>query len=233
MAEKEFPKEKGQAPLPEGLSLPQEVSGLKAKVSGFSSKLFGIIKFLLGILLLPFVYSSTLAFLNESRALGKVMNIYFFSGIIGFLITYLFIYEPAIVYSRGQKILGAVFRFFTPLVRVAPYLLPIYTIILLFIYSLFSLFNKSAEPLRYFVFLFGFSLALHLIFSAKSLRMRKGDFLKSNYIFGFSFVYIINLTIMALGFSLIFGKFSFVNFCNNSFQLAHCVFLALFKQLFL
>lgn len=233
MEEKEFLKEKDTAPLPEGLSFPQEAGGLKARISGFTGKLFGIFKFLLGVLLLPFVYSSTMAFFNESRALGRIINISFFGGIGGFLIIYLFIYEPAIVYNKGQKILGAVFKFFTPLVRVAPYLLPIYTIILLVIYSLFSWVSKTPEPIRYFVFLFGFTLALHLIFSAKSLRSRKGDFLKANYIFGFSFVYIINLAIMAFGFSLIFDKFSFVNFCNNFLQAGKFIFSVLFKQLFL
>lgn len=233
MEEKRFPKEKLPPLLPEEFAFPEEKSGLKAKISWFSRSLFGIIKFLLGILLLPFVYSTTLAFLNESAALDKATINSFYAGIFSFLIIYLFIYEPAIVYNRGQKILGAVFKFFTPLVRVAPYLLPIYTIILLVIYSLFSLVNKPPGALSYFVFLFGFTIALHLIFSARSLRSRKGDFLKSNYIFGFSFVYIINLAIMAFGFSLIFDKFSFVNFCNNSFQAAHSIFSAIFSQLFL
>lgn len=233
MNEKESPKEKLPASLPEGFAFPEKEGGLKAGISGFSRNLFGIIKFLSGVSLLPFVYSATSAFLNESAALDKTIVEYFFAGITGFLIVYLFIYEPAIVYNKGQKILGALFRFFTPLVRVAPYLLPVYTIILLAVYSLFSLANKQAEPLRYFVFLFGFSIALHLIFSAKSLRSRKGDFLKANYIFGFSFIYVINLAIMAFGLSLIFDKFSFVNFCNNSLQRAGFIFSSLFNQLFL
>ena len=219
MEEKEFPK--------------SESGGLKSKLSGLYNRSFGIIKLILGVCLLPFVYSATMAFLNEGMALDKAANAYFFSGIIGFLIVYLFVYEPVIIYTKGQKILELIFRFFTPLVKVAPYLLPIYTILLLVFYPLYTLLDKSANPLKAFMFLFGFSIAMHLVFSARSLRSKQGDFLKSNYIFGFSFVYILNIAILALGLSLFFAKFSFVNFCNQTFQLAQAVFSAVFRQLFL
>jgi len=203
------------------------------KISGLSHRLFGVIKLILGISLLPFVYSATVAFYNELGILEKTVTNYFFGGIICFLMIYLFIYEPIIIYNKGQKILEAVFRFFTPLVKVAPYLLPIYTIILFLIYLLYSLVSKSNVSIKYFVLLFGFSMGLHLVFSARSLRLRQSDFLKANYIFGFSLIYIINLALLSLCFSFIFDKFSLVNFFNNSFQMAKNIFYAAFKQLFL
>ncbi|MFH0738794.1 MAG: hypothetical protein V2A59_02930 [Candidatus Omnitrophota bacterium] len=220
MEEKEFPK-------------PESAGSLKSKLGGLYNRSFGIIKLILGICLLPFVYSATRAFLNESSVLDKATSLYFYSGLVSFLVVYLFIYEPVIIYARGQKILEAIFRFFTPLVKVAPYLLPIYTILLLVLYPFYANFDKSANTLRIFMLLIGFSIALHLVFSAKSLRSKQGDFLKSNYIFGFSFVYIINIAILALGFSLFFAKFSFVNFCNQTFQIAQSIFSEGFKQLFL
>ena len=126
-----------------------------------------------------------------------------------------------------------VFNFFKPIVKVAPYLLPIYTIVLLIIYGLLSLVTASAWLLKYSMFLFGFSIALHLVFSAKSIRTKKSDFLKANYIFGFSFVYIVNVFILALGMSLIFKEFSLVNFFSVSFQAAKGILHAVVKQLFL
>ncbi len=149
------------------------------------------------------------------------------------MVVYLFIYEPVRIYNRGHKILENIFRFFAPLVKVAPYLLPIYTIILFPLCGLFLLVSKNSSAIEYFVFLFGFSIALHLVFSAKTLRSRKGDLLKWNYIFGFSFVYIVNLIILAFGLNILFDKFSFVSFCNNSFQVAGSIFHAVFRQLFL
>ncbi len=200
---------------------------------GLSSKLFGIIKFILGICLLPFVYSTSLAFLNQFSLVEKSIQGYFWSGISTLLIVYLFIWEPAVIYVKGQKLLEMIFIFFKPLVRLAPYVLPVYTILLFIIYGLLSLVIKSAWLVRYSIFLIGFTLALHLVFSAKSIRSKKSDFLKANYIFGFSLVYIINLGIVAFCINLIFREFSFVNFCNSAFQAAGNIFYAVFKQLFL
>jgi len=235
MGKKEFPNIEDKI-LPE----PSGISSIRA---GLSNKAFGIIKFILGVCLLPFVYTSSVSFINEFTLIERPLQNYFWSGIITFLFIYLFIWEPVIIYTKGQKLLELVFSFFKPLVRVAPYLLPIYTIVLFIVYGILSFVfsaggasafcGKSSAPTNYFIFLFGFSMGLHLVFSAKSIRSRKNDFLKGNYIFGFSFVYIINVLLLTFCLNLVFDKFSFVNFFNNSFQMAKDIFYVVFKQLFL
>ncbi len=224
--------EKKESPKRENRPLPKFDAG-PAKIPGLSAKAFGVIKFILGICLLPFVYSSSVSFLNEFGALDKAAQNNFWAGLITLLIIYLFVWEPAIIYAKGQRILEIVFTFFRPLVRVAPYLLPIYTLILFLGYWVLSFFIHSGHLLSTFLFLFGFSLGLHLIFGAKSLRTKQEDFLKANYLFGFSFVYLLNLFLAALILNLVFAKFSLVNFLNNSFQTARGVFEAVFRQLFL
>jgi len=200
---------------------------------GLSNKVFGIIKFGLGICLLPFVYSTSIVFFNQFGLIEKSLQGYFWSGAIALLIIYLFIWEPAIIYAKGQKLLEMIFIFFKPLVKLAPYVLPVYTIVLFIIYGLFSLAVKSAWLVQYSLFLIGFTFALHLVFSAKSIRSKKSDFLKANYIFGFSMIYIIDVAILAFCMNLIFKEFSFVNFSNSAYQAASNIFYALFKQLFL
>jgi len=206
--------------------------GAKPKLAAFSGKLFGVIKFILGICLLPFMYSTTTSFLAEFSKVEFPLQNYFWYGISSFLVIYLFIWEPAIIYAKGQRILEVIFTFFRPLVRVAPFLLPIYFIILMIAYGLVSFFSKSQEMTNFFVFLFGFSMAFHLVFSAKTLRTKQDDFLRANYIFGFSFLYLINLMLLAFLFSFIFDKFSFVHFCNASYQSTGGIFSAIFSQLF-
>ena len=207
--------------------------GISGKFSELYSKLFGVIKFILGICLLPFVYSSSVAFLGQFGLVDKGLQDCLWSGVIVFLIIYLFIWEPATIYTKGHQILELIFNFFKPLVKVAPFLLPIYTIVFLAFYGLLALFIKSGWLIQYAMFLFGFTIILHLVFSSKAIRTKKGDFLKGNYIFGFSFIYILNVALLALGFSLISKEFSFVNFCNISFGIASKIFYAVFKQLFL
>ncbi|MCM8781722.1 MAG: hypothetical protein NC828_01530 [Candidatus Omnitrophica bacterium] len=202
------------------------------RLSKASGKIFSIIKLLIGLCLLIFVYASSKIFLQEFNFIDKKLQGYFWWGIIWFLLIYLFIWEPALVYQKGHRILELIFSFFKPLVRVAPYVLPIYTIILFFAYLSLSLFIKSNWLVEYFIFSLGFSLALHLVFCAKSIRTRK-DFLKANYLFGFSFVYVINVILLAFFLNIIFKEFSLVSFFNKSWQLATGIFYSVFKQLFL
>ncbi|MFA7705955.1 MAG: hypothetical protein WCX91_02465 [Candidatus Omnitrophota bacterium] len=233
MAKKELPDKKliKDSPLSKE---PSALSGdFSSKISGLSSKAFGIIKFILGILFLPFVYSTAVSFLNELGGMDKNFQAIFWNGAICFLIVYLFIWEPLAIYNYGHKLLETVFSFFKPMVNVAPFLLPIYTLLIFIIYGLLSLVIKSGWLIEYTLFLVGFSAILHLVFSAKNIRTKKGDFLKGNYIFGFSFIFILNLGLLALGFNFIFKEYSFVNFCNVSFKIASGIFYAVFKQLFL
>ena len=209
------------------------IGRISGKFSELYSKLFGVIKFILGICLLPFVYSSTVAFLGQFGLVDKSLQDCLWSGVITFLIIYLFIWEPEPIYTKGHQILELVFNFFKPLVKVAPFLLPIYTIILLAFYGLLALFIKDGWLIQYVMFLFGFTVILHLVFSSKSIRTKKGDFLKGNYIFGFSVIYILNVSILAFGLNCIFKGFSFVGFCNSAYSEAGSIFCSIFKQLFL
>ncbi|MCM8757578.1 MAG: hypothetical protein NC900_03455 [Candidatus Omnitrophica bacterium] len=212
---------------------PNQETILPSRFRRIIQKILVGFKLLLGVLFIPFVYGSTKAFLEELFVLENSLKVSFFSGIIIFLIIYLFIWEPTVIYKKGQRFVQIIFGFFSPLVKVAPYLLPIYTIILFLIYFLFSSIIKSTELDNNFMFLFGLSITLHLIFSAKVLKSRPSDYLKANYIFGFSFIYLINIFILAFGFNLIWNKFSFVNFFNQSYQIALDIISIVFRQLFL
>lgn len=228
----EFPKKNSKKDFsPKIKAGSAEGAGGQSKVPGLSNKAVAVIKFFLGIFLLPFVYTFTKAFLSEIKLIDVSLQRYLWDGILVFLLVHLFVFEPAKIYQKGQKILEVIFHFFSPLVKVAPYVLPVYTIIAFFLYLLLTLFIKSGELLNYFIFTFGFSLALHIVFSAKTLRSKQ-DFLKANYIFGFSLVFIINLILVGLFLNLIFDKFSFVNFFSNAYLEATSIFKAVFKQLF-
>jgi len=223
--------EKKELPKSEGDFKPK--SGISEKISGLSGKAFGLLKFILGVCLLSFVYSSSIAFWNEFGLIDKKLQNNFWLGVVSFLAIYLFLWEPGIIYSKGHKLLEVIFNFFKPLVKVAPYLLPIYTIVLFILYAILAAIIKDAWLIKYSIFLAGFTLALHLVFSAKAIRSKKGDFLKGNYIFGFSFIYVLNISLLSFCLNLIFKEFSFVHFSNSAYSLAKDIFFAVFKQLFL
>jgi hypothetical protein len=74
---------------------------------------------------------------------------------------------------------------------------------------------------------------LHIIFTAKTLRSKTGDFIKANYLFGIAFIYILNILLAAFSLNLIFERFSFISFFNGAYGIARDIFYAIFKQIFL
>lgn len=206
---------------------------IKAKVSGFSNRIFSVGRFILGILLLPFVYSSTSAFLTEFGKIDVSFRNYFLYGIIVFFVIHLFIWEPVKIYTQGHKLLEVVFTYIKPLVKTAPYLLPIYAIVLFIIYIPLSYLSDFAKLTHYFMFLSAFSLALHLVFSSKSLRAKKSGFLSGSYIFGFSVVYLLNIFLFCLFLGFIFTDVSSAGFCSRSYTGGKEIISALINQLFI
>ena len=198
-----------------------------------SKRILTILKFAVTLLLIPVIYALTVCFVNEAKLIGSDFINVFVQGIIAFLVFYLFIYEPAKFYKQGQKITEKTTRFFSPLFKIAPFVIPIYSILLFLSYGLVSLFTKSQAVLHSFLFLIGFSFIFHLVFSAKALRSRRNDFLMTSYLFSFFFVYIITVSVVAAGFTVIFKDFSWFNFCKHSWQATGSFYYVVFSQLFL
>ena len=198
-----------------------------------SQRALTVLKFFIAILCLPWIYSFTIAFINQAKLIkGRALDSFIW-GILSFVITYHFLYTPSAIYKKEQKITEATFRFISPLVKFAPIVLPIYSIGLFLFYYLISLVFTSGYILILFMFLIGFSFIFHLVFTAKILRSRKDDFLMINYLFTFGFIYIINVAILALIFSILFEPFSWFSFLKATFEISRNVFISIFTQLFL
>src|SRR5512137_1634925 len=119
----------------------QAPSGFSGRVRDAGGKLMSVVKLLCGLTLLAFVYAGSRGFFTKFRLADAGLQTCFWSGIVSFIICYLFIYEPAAVYRKGQNILAFVFKFFAPMVKVAPFLLPIYSIIVFACYPLLRMFT--------------------------------------------------------------------------------------------
>ena len=203
------------------------------KIPGLSSKAFGIIKFILGVMLLPFVYSATVSFSKSFSVVDAAQQENLWAGMVTFLVVHLFIWKPTVIFAKGQQVIEVLFSFVKPLVKVAPYLVPIFAIILFALYKISAVMVSPGRLLPQFMFFFGFFIALHLVLSAESLRSKEGDFLKANYIFGFSFLYLTTLLVIALCINATFKHFSVVGLLNDAFLKAKDIYFAVFKQMFI
>ena len=199
------------------------------------NKFTSILKLISSVIFFPILVAVSVSFSNELQKLSPRLVASFVWGIFTYLLIHLLLYEPAPVYQKGQKITEVVFKFFAPLVRLASFFLPIFSILLLTAFYVLTV--TLSKPLRleyqiYFMFFVSLFMVLHIVFTAASLRSRQTDFLKANYFFAMEFIYIINIGIIAGMFSLIFEDFSFLNFYNSTCNISKAIFLVVFNQLF-
>lgn len=194
-------------------------------------RFFSLIKLAIGIFLLPFVYSVSASFIRELAGVDRAVITPFINGAAACLLIYLFIWEPHKIYEKGQQLVEFIFQFVSPLMKVASYIVPVYSLILLIIFWVSNIVFK-ARFVNIFMFLISFSFCFHLLLTARVLRNKERDILKANYLFGFSFVYIINLIILGLFLNFIFVDFSFVELVNQTYFGAGKIFFYFLNQLF-
>jgi hypothetical protein len=118
-------------------------------------------------------------------------------------------------------------------VMLAPYLIPVYTVILAAVYFILSFFIDITKYSGAFIFLIGFTLMLHLVYTAESIRDKQSDLIKTGYFSSISFIYIANLIIVFLIVSLFFQGASFISFISDVYGKTKIFYWSFWKQLFL
>lgn len=195
-------------------------------------KLLSVLKLALAILLLPLVIGVTAAFLESIKSMEGGVPAAFGWGIISYLILHILLYEPAQVYDTGKKISEKALGFFSPLVKVAGFCVPIFTILAFAAYFFASLAWKRTDLFAYFVFFASFAFAMHLVMTANSLKGKQPGPLKENYFFSLFFVYIVNMLLIAAVFDFLNPGFSYSSFLKKTGEAASVLYTASFKQLF-
>jgi len=198
-----------------------------------TKNLTSVLKLILAILLLPIVIFSSIIFLSQLAFVNETAYNYFRWGVFSYLILHLFIFAPEFVYRKGQDGVLTIFKFFSPLVKIASFCLPIYTIILLIILGLDRLVFENIDFTKELCFLLSFSLAFHMIFTASAFKTNTADTLRATYFFSMQMIYLVNLFIIAFCFHYFFESFSFIDFFNNTFGQTVDIYKLFFAQFFL
>ena len=213
-----------------------------------------LIKFLIGILSIPIAVGVTAAFYKNFVLITTLSGSLplFFWGIVAYTILHLLFYKPTYMYVLGHEavhagiawIFGGKIRSFKVsekggsvgtdksniIIELSPYFVPIYAIIIAVIYFVVASsyrINGSA-----FIFLIGFTLAFHMILTIEVMKIRQPDIVKSGYFFSIILVYVFNVIVISLMFSMIFPDFSAKRFFIDSWVLSKGAYLAIVKQLF-
>lgn len=183
--------------------------------------------------MVPVVIAVTMAFCQGILAFPAHERAGFALGIMVYVFVHLFVFEPKGFYGLGHRLVAEIFRFFAPLVNVAPLVIPIYTILLLIFYYFATLFSRAHGNWScVYMFLVSFTLTMHLVFTSKSLRESGGSAAKPNYLFSMTWVYAVNLFLIAMLLDLVMADFSFPRFFTSASQTAGWIYKVIFRQLF-
>ena len=225
---------------------------VKPKNKGSWLTLF--IKLIIGILALPLTYGVTAAFYGNFiliKELAASLS-YFIWGIAGYVILHLLFYKPTYLYVLGHEsvhaglawVFGGKIKSFKVseeggsvgtdksnfVIELGPYFIPIYAIIITVIYFVVaSSYNISGGL---FVFLIGFTLAMHMISTIEVMKIRQPDIVKSGYLFSIALVYILNIVVISFIFSLMFQTFSMHKFFIDLWDQSKYIYIAVYRQLF-
>lgn len=195
-------------------------------------KLLMIVKIILAILLLPIVIGSTIAFQQELSRFDALSRNALIYGMGSYIILKLFVYDFSHVYLWGQNLITNMFQFLKPLVNLAPYVIPVYSMIVLIAYAVVACFGKVALYKSVFLFLFAFTFVMHIVLTAQDLYKKDGSAIKPTYFFGMSLVYILDVFLIALLASLILPGFSFPEFFGDLTAKTKEIYQLVISQLF-
>ena len=213
-----------------------------------------VLKFIVGILAVPVAYAATNAFYNNFILIKEVAaNLHYFVwGIVSYSLLHLLFYKPAYLYVLGHEavhagvawLFGGKIKSFKVseeggsvatdksnfIIELAPYFIPIYTVIITVIYFVVS----QSYPINgaIFLFLIGFTLAFHIVATVEIMKVKQPDIVKSGYVFSIIFVYIVNIIVISTLFGLTFQGFSIHKFFLDLWAGSKSVYIAVVKQLF-
>lgn len=188
-----------------------------------------ILKIVGFILILPLIIAALIAFQNQILTLPLKKEVWILWGAGSYVAVNLFVYDFKNAYDFGKSIIEKILTFFKP----AGYIVPIYSIFLIFFYVIAIILGKGVSLQPYFLFAIAFTLAMHLILTARDIYDSDSSILKAHYLFTFGIVFIVNLCIISLLLVWAIPESSFISFIKT-FSSQTCHFYKLvYKALFI
>lgn len=209
-----------------------------------------LLKIIIGVLLIPIVIGITISFIESLAGIESIKNTgarVFLWGVLSYVIMHLFIWKPSYIYTLGHEIThvlatwicGGGIKSFkvskkggaveatksNSFINLSPYFVPTYTLIFSLLYVIIPIFIKIPKISTIYFFLAGFTLTLHLVFTAEVLKIKQPDIIRTGYIFSLAIVYLINILLAGLILSLLFKGISFENFMYNTYGHSRNIYL--------
>jgi len=189
----------------------------------FNSFFLPFLRVFLALLLIPFVISLVSELFGSSvQLLSKASagTLPFWLGLFGYFIFQILFDKPIRAYVFGHELTHALFGILAGakikgfkvsgtggsvnltktglVIALSPYFFPIYTIILIGIYRVVSLFLDVGAFTPYFIFLAGFSISFHLFLTYYAISRGQSDLKQFGIFFSLVVVLMINCCVLIL-----------------------------------
>lgn len=215
-----------------------------------------VLKIIFAILLIPVAISATLALYNSLAGIRYFSKnqAYFLAGAVTYLVVHVLLYKPITLYVFGHELQHAIATWLcggkvkgfsvskkggnvtvtksNTFIALAPYILPIYTILVVLVYVISSWFFDMSLYVGYFIFLIGATLVFHIVLTIDVMRKEQSDIIKSGFIFSLVIIYLANIIAAAFILSLVFDDISISAYFGSLYDMARSIYIGVFNQLF-
>lgn len=190
------------------------------------------IKFVLAILLSPIVWATAVVFHRYVVTLPGTYGDFFFWGMFGFALIFLFFYQFWGVYEFGQNMVSGLLEFTAPANHFIAKVVPFYaTLILLLFYVVKHFLNVDYYD-HYFMFFAGFALTMHVLLTAQDLQEHEKVFIKPTYLFTMMCAFILMIFFVTLLFNLILKEFTVLDLLKFMWGDASGIYYFVLQKIF-
>ena len=211
-----------------------------------------------GVLLIPVLIGVSISFFDSLAGMGSTRGSgsrIFLLGALSYVIMHLFLLKPNYLYTLGHEMMHAIATFLcggrvrsfkaskeggsvettktNAFITLSPYFVPTYTLFFSILYIVIPIFIKIPKLSTVYFFLAGFTLALHLVFTADVLKKDQPDVINTGYIFSMVLIYIANIVLVGLILSFLFRGVSPDAFLHKAFLRSRDIYVTIFRQLFI
>jgi len=198
-----------------------------------TNTLFTVIKFVLALVLFPIVWATAVAFHRYVLVLPGSYGAFFFWGMFGYVLIYLFFFQFWGAYEFGQKIVSELLRFTAPANHFIAKIIPFYVTLILLLFYAVKHFLHIDHYDHYFMFFTGFTMTMHIVLTAQDLQENEKSFIKPAYLFTMVCALIAMAFFVVLLFNLVLKEFMLLEFFKSVWNNADDVYYLLVRKIFL
>lgn len=216
-----------------------------------------VLRLLLGIFIIPACIGVSLGLyeqLSRIKVVSYYHQIYFVIGIVAYLVVHAVIFKPSYLYIFSHEFMHVIATWISGgkvtafkvsskggnvavtksnlFIALAPYFFPFYTIVVTLIFFGAKFFLKDSIDYNPFLFAIGFTLAFHIILTVDFLKVRQTDLMHAGYLFSICLIYIVNLIVVGLIFSLLFKGITFKELLTDAYFKSKDIYVGAYQQLF-